>query len=77
MVMDRLSNMTMDPTHNEPLIELVKTFLLQDSLRLEWKSKGVSPKASWTKYENGVLEIPPLDIDETTETFSRNIISFE
>ncbi|KAL0014533.1 hypothetical protein SO802_001602 [Lithocarpus litseifolius] len=27
IVMDRLFNMTMDPTHNKPLIELVKTFL--------------------------------------------------
>lgn len=29
------------------------------------------------KYDNGVLEIPQLSIDETTETLFRNIISFE
>ena len=29
------------------------------------------------EFNNGVLEIPPLDIEETTETLFRNIISFE
>lgn len=29
------------------------------------------------KFDNGVLEIPPLRIEETTETLFRNIISFE
>lgn len=29
------------------------------------------------KYENGVLEIPPLGIEETIETLFQNIISFE
>ncbi|KAK7825097.1 hypothetical protein CFP56_033726 [Quercus suber] len=39
--------------------------------------RGESKSFLDIKYENGVLEIPPLDIDETTRTLFRNIISFE
>ncbi|XP_023877899.1 UPF0481 protein At3g47200 [Quercus suber] len=39
--------------------------------------RGESADILDLKYDNGVLEIPPLKIDETTETLFRNIISFE
>ena len=39
--------------------------------------RGESKSILDLKYDNGVLEIPPLKIDETTETLFRNIISFE
>ena len=39
--------------------------------------RGESRSILDLKYDNGVLEIPPLKIDETTETLFRNIISFE
>ncbi|KAL4653151.1 hypothetical protein ACB092_01G282000 [Castanea dentata] len=124
MVMDCLFNMTMDPTHNEPLIEPVKTFLhpffftellygyppitngkhivdvcrklLVSSItgekgQLDWTlpsamilveagvkiKNGESKSFLDIKYENSVLEIPPLGIEETTETLFQNIISFE
>ncbi|KAK7825100.1 upf0481 protein [Quercus suber] len=132
MVLDHLFNMTTVPTHNKPLIELVKFFLHHyfvteppsgyppiqdwqdmkhivdvcrkllfssiaeeniDRLGFDWTlfpsatsliEAGVKIKRGESrsyfldiKFHNGVLEIPLLRIQETTETLFRNIISFE
>uniref|UniRef100_A0A7N2KZP2 Uncharacterized protein n=1 Tax=Quercus lobata TaxID=97700 RepID=A0A7N2KZP2_QUELO len=62
-----------DPTEWTPLPSA--TSLVEAGVKII--RKGESKSFLDIKFDNGVLEIPQLKIEETTESFFRNIISFE